>query len=471
MPQVFINSPASVPVWLDRGNTVIVSPVANTGAVCYVTISAESIVQSVAIETTFGPYTSAREVAISLVYGRLAYEVKIGGAGGGSVSLDSMNTAFTAGTPTQQAAFQASVSGGAYFRLRPTMAPWIAAKARGGSNPARHMILGDSNIAGVGAGTGTANSVGARPLSMGVLMGQALGQNVQAWFCEQRQTAVNGVTLPQYDPRIAINGTGITVSANTSFGGNLLQIATAATGTLDFTPTITFDTILIPYWRTPASGLGFTVKLNGTQVYDLSQNGAEGFAVAAVPVTRGTGTITLGSHATSSGYVNGLIVYDSTAANTPIALIGGYCGGKAADFANTATTFANLNAAKSLIPDFTSIYCTVNDINVPTATDAYRASLETVISNLSVTSTGALYVGYPTTAVSITDGTLDKYAAALRSLAGDYGWGFADSREIFGGSNARTNVLGYKFDASHPNAAGHAAWATWASNVSKSWGI
>ncbi|RKL14084.1 hypothetical protein BFJ72_g15390, partial [Fusarium proliferatum] len=85
-------------------------------------------------------------------------------------------------------------------------AKWQAAKARGATNPARLAIVGDSNVAGQGSGTGADGLVGAATTSLARRFMVKKGVRTDSFFGEQNVTLAN-TGLASYDPRITL-GTG-----------------------------------------------------------------------------------------------------------------------------------------------------------------------------------------------------------------------------------------------------------------------
>lgn len=108
MTQISLTSPAAVTILLERSKIFSVAP----GISSYVTVAipAESVAQSPATATDYGPYLFDREVTLNLFLGTVVYEVK-DSAGGGSVSAASIVTALDTATPAELTEIRASVSG------------------------------------------------------------------------------------------------------------------------------------------------------------------------------------------------------------------------------------------------------------------------------------------------------------------------------------------------------------------------
>jgi lysophospholipase L1-like esterase len=154
----------------------------------------------------------------------------------------------------------------------------------------------------------------------------------------------------------------------------------------------------------------------------------------------------------------------------PITLRGGWGSARIAQM-NDFSGGRNGDGAKFLAPDFYTLYCSINDIADGTATATYQAAVNNIAAQISPISNGCLVLGYPL-AGSANWGTLSApYANALKTVATNNGWGFYDSRNVFGPDNATASARGYRFDDRHPSAAGHAAFAAGYLAQLRAWGM
>lgn len=336
---------------------------------------------------------------------------------------------------------------------------WQAAKARGSTNPARIAFIGDSNVVGEGTATSTRGLTGAAKTSLARKFATTGGYQTDSFFGEQNITiSPTPVALGTYDDRITLgSGWAPDSSASQIFGGRFLLGSAGATGRLAFAPTGAFNRFRV--WYPTLSGLNTAVGVyvDGTLVGTINQNAAAGFTFAEYNVTSGTHTISIGVGSSGTGYVAGIETFSGT--STPVFLQGGYCGGVAADLDATGNPWNGKPGTLAIAPDFAVIYCTVNDARL-TAANAYYTSLEDLVATLAPTANGCLCVGFPYNGNGAIDGTYDKFAQFLRSMAADYGWSYFDGRRTYGHSYVKATARGYVFDQYHPNVTGANAFAS-----------
>lgn len=122
MPIVQITGPISQPLVLERGYSVSVTPLSGS---CRVQIPGEGVSATLTAAASYGPYSARRDVVMTIDSGVVEYDVdEAGGAGaGGPTTLPVMQAAFDAGTATERAAFQSSVSADRTRRLLGTDTP------------------------------------------------------------------------------------------------------------------------------------------------------------------------------------------------------------------------------------------------------------------------------------------------------------------------------------------------------------
>lgn len=335
---------------------------------------------------------------------------------------------------------------------------WTAAKARGAANPARLAIVGDSNIAGEGAGAGPRALTGAAALSLGHRLADLLGcQDYASFFGDQNVTIAPAVALGTYDPRITL-GSGWAPDATESviFGGRFLRAAAGASGLLSFAPGVSISRFRVWYPTLDGLNTAVTVYVDGSAVETFSQVGTAGLTHKDYTVSAGAHTITIGVGSSGDAYVAGVECWDGSA--TPVALIGGYCNARAGDLSSIANPWSPRPGTVAMAPDYTIIYCTINDLINSTAQDVYYGQVEALVAALTG-SNGCLCMGYPPDNTRTTSGPYDQMAVALRNIAADHGWSYYDCRRDVGRSSVTAAARGVKYDTLHPNAAGAAAIA------------
>ncbi|WP_312252712.1 SGNH/GDSL hydrolase family protein [Stenotrophomonas sp.] len=340
-----------------------------------------------------------------------------------------------------------------------SLAKWNAAKARGSANPARLAIVGDSNVAGYGSGAGTGGLEGAVSTSLARRLLTKKGMRFASFFGDQN-AASTPVSLPAYDPRITL-GTGWAPDGTDSqiYGGRFIKGTATPSGRLRFSPSGSVTRFRV--WYPTLGGLNqqVGVYIDGTLVDTINQDAPASLASKEYNVTAGTHYIEFGATGTGDSFVGGVETFDGTA--TPVGLVGGYSGARAADLAMSTEPWQHDPMLRALKPDFTVVICTINDTTATTDPGAWYASMEKVVKGAALTSDGCLCVGFvPNNNAAL--GSIygyDNKMLALRSLAADYGWHFFDLRLAVGHSWQRQNDRGFTYDNLHPNALGAEAIA------------
>lgn len=333
------------------------------------------------------------------------------------------------------------------------MSKWDAAKARGSSNPARFLMIGDSNIAGQGSAGGTFGLDGAVLTSMARRFASNAGFQIESFFGEQNITLAP-VALGTYDTRITL-GSGWAPDSIVPqiVGGRFLRAPGGSVGKLRFTPSTSVSSFR--YWYPTTAGLNgaVTVSIDGVLVDTFSQNAANSLQFRDYSVTPGAHYIEIGGGATGYTYVSAIETFDGS--DTPVFLQGGYCAGKAVDFDYAVNPWNSRPETVALAPDFTLIYSTINDATNSTTVSDYYTYIQDLVSYIAPTSNGCLTVGWPgNTNSNFIGGLYDDYARALQNIARDYNWSYFDFRSVWGHSFVRADNLGYAFDTVHPNLSG-----------------
>lgn len=337
---------------------------------------------------------------------------------------------------------------------------WNTAKARSSGNPARCVILGDSNVDGHGANGGVDSFrhgfAYEFATSMGWLKGSIYGSQMV------------GTVLSDYlayNANLTASGANTKVDPSTNsgiIGGRFFQNATGAVGSFTWAPPEEFDTLLFVYPTVTANAGAVTVTIDGSLVDTVNQNIASSMVVKKYTgLGLSTHTVVIGFPSSGSGYFSALELQDRTN-RTPIYLQGGWSGAKSGDFNVSTNPWSLLNEIVNtdLAFDYGIHYCTINDLNGNTAQDAFYDNVEAVIAKLAATADGCLMFGFPADNIQERNGSGITYDWNLRNIAKDYGWSYFDSRDVFGHSYKRATALSLNYDGNHPNATGHTALAT-----------
>jgi lysophospholipase L1-like esterase len=337
---------------------------------------------------------------------------------------------------------------------------WTAAKARGASSPARFAILGDSNVAAEGAGSGASALNGAWPLGFAQSFAGLASFYSNSFFGDQNVVTSASMSLPTYDARMT-TPSGWTVdtgAGNASIGGRMITAPGGTSGKLKFTPT--HNLTKFRFWYPTNAGLNtaITVSIDGSLVDTFSEAASDSLTHRDYSVASGSHYIEIGVGATNTGYVVGVETFNGS--STPTFHQLGHCGMKSSDLNNTSAPWRVLSALTTLAYDYLVLYLTINDIASATALNTYYTNIQSSVAALSPTTNGCLLVCYPVNAAGSTNGYADQMAKLLRGLATDYNWSYYDLRSALGHSNTKVNALGWRWDDFHPNGSGHSEIAS-----------
>lgn len=334
----------------------------------------------------------------------------------------------------------------------PNLLHWrkAIAKVRDGTGRGRLVLIGDSTTAGAGAGTGgTLNYNGAYaknwPRALGALLSATVPTSDNSFFGDQCQNVAYGT----YDPRVVL-GTGWAPTQN-SLGGNMFHFTVGSPGTLAFTPAGQIDTITIYYLN--ATGT-FTVNVDGgASLGTVTPSGTFLVSSQTFTVTKGAHTINMVAVNDAQVYVLGVVSYDST---TPaIDIIQTACSGSTAStFTSTGLGWSPMTVLAILAPDLTEIGLTINDSNAATALATYQTQMQAIITAAQLSGDALLMVGAPSNTANATNGTLDQYVGAVKSLALANNNGVVDLKTRWV-SYAVTNPQLPYFDSLHPMRLGY----------------
>lgn len=337
-----------------------------------------------------------------------------------------------------------------------TLPKWRAAiaKVRAGTARGRIVLCGDSTTAGAQAGSGgTLNYNGAfaknYPRAFGVLLNKAVTTSDNSFICDQAQNVAYGT----YDPRVTL-GTGWT-AAQSSISGNMFKFTTGGgSGTLAFTPAGQIDTIKVVYYTTTGQGT-MAVNVDGGSTLATVNAGAAGNVVTTqtISCTKGSHTINMVANNNGNIFMLGIIAYDSTAPAVDLVQCGA-SGSKAITWDNNSFAWSPLTVMPILAPDLFVLNLTINDSNTPTDLATYTSQMQAIITQMKTTSDVLLMVGAPSSTTQATNGTLDSYVSALKSLAVSNGIGLLNIKTRWV-SYAVTNPLLPYGDTLHPTSPGY----------------
>lgn len=320
-------------------------------------------------------------------------------------------------------------------------------QVRRGVRDMRVRIIANSTHVGEGAGTGSHGYIGARALNpVSRLVAQAPAalnfKSESFTFCNSN--AIAGITLDQYDPRIALGGWS--VQTYQSLGGLLLG-ASSSSQTVAMTPAKAFDHYDVFYLA--QTGAALSVNVDGGTNTNFAAGGA------TVTPTKGTVSVTKGTHtinAISGGtscFLMGVVPYDSTACGVEF-INGSISGSTPEDFALAGSNWQPSNAlALAAFPvDLEFICLTVNWANLGQSIATEVAKMTTIINaRITAGSDVVLVIGTPFNAGGVAN--IPAVSAAVYALADQFGLPVLDLNARFA-SYAVSNPIWSWYDNLHP---------------------
>jgi lysophospholipase L1-like esterase len=370
-----------------------------------------------------------------------------GGNGAGGLGVRQVGIGFASAPETASGWFNVNSA---------NMSKWRAAvaKVRAGTARGRILFVGDSTTMGAGAGTsGTANLNGAYPKSwpadLAKLMNSAIPTSYNSLWSGLSSASASGITYPNLDTRV-------TFGANWSLGAvSLFSYTTGAANNLAFTPPGQIDTVIVYMVQNGGTGTATFNVDGGASLGTITSAGVTSIVSYTATVTKGAHTINIVPNNNGSFFIQGIIAYDSTTPGVDFVQAGQY-GATAANWNNNGSPWNPGAYFASAQPNLSIICLTINDSNLGIANlPTYITNMQTVIT-LALAQGGdvLLMVGPPSNTTQATDGTLDAYISALRSLAVSNNLPMLDLKARWV-SYAVTNPLMPYFDNLHPGAVGY----------------
>lgn len=256
----------------------------------------------------------------------------------------------------------------------------------------RILFIGDSTMAGRGAGTGAANMDGARVLSMPTRTAVKLAADgFSALSQDNIGDALNGTAnLATYDPRILVTGAALaTASEGPTIGGVIARFT--STTTLDFTPTADVDRCEVYSYNLAGYG---TMRLSADGVAltpDMVLTAAPStFVKYTFSFTKGRPVLRLSA---VSGTVRraGMVCWDST---TPsfVTMNAGTRTWTTADFQVATNAVSPFNAPGTYVGagDLIIANLGINDNATNISQAAYEANLGALVDQWKATGAGVI---------------------------------------------------------------------------------
>jgi len=379
------------------------------------------------------------------------------------------------GSSTSGAVFVPAIQAAALASLKFDMPVWrkAVARARAGVGPALLAFYGDSKSAAQGGGSGASGVTGARAKSEASQIARILNRSMikasaDSWIGDQNIVAVVGYTgqptsgagYNLYDPSVvAAGGVAWGPDSGVSPAGGRFWIGTSgAAGTLTFTPSGTFDTVVVMYARVANSASSLPVTINSVSQTAINTQGANLFGSTTFTGV-GSGPIVLGAPTGGNAFVIGVYAYLSTDPGV-VVLQAGACGQTTAWLAGGTTPWEQANCVASIAPHLTVFKSLTNDINGSVTASAYAASLQTLATKIKAVGDLIVVIDTPGNNAGFTNGLYEAYIGQINALCAAANINVIDLRAATSQTYAESNAAGYNYDGvSHMNALGYAACA------------
>lgn len=261
------------------------------------------------------------------------------------------------------------------------------------SKSLRVLVIGDSQSAGRGTGTGSVSMDGARALSWPSKMCDYIRANGFKASSESMFEANNtGGTWNLYDPRV--NSESWIYGSNT-IGGRLLYSNTSGLGIPSWTPGTNVDTFEI---YTPDNAFGaLNASINGVSQGTIYQNtGSNTFKKTVLTSTLGINTLRLARNSTigNSAYISGIVAYDSTVNEFRIINIAAR-GWSTVEWTDSAFPWRPFPGIETLSADIAIICLGTNDRRVGGAglnVATFKTNMQQIINKARITASKVILV-------------------------------------------------------------------------------
>jgi hypothetical protein len=204
--------------------------------------------------------------------------------------------------------------------------------------------------------------------------------------------------------------------------GGGFTAATSASGDLSFTPTVSFDRIVV-YTATNGSNGTSTINVDGgSSLGSILTSRTQALGVHTFTVSAGTHAINITPPTGGTIFILGIEVYTNA---SPVVRVynAGKSATKVATVASASLAWEPYNWWATLQPDLTIVNYTINDSNQTgqraTATGTYTSQMTSVIQRAQTYGDCLLMIGNPTS----TEASLQTYRDICYSLADTYNCG------------------------------------------------
>jgi hypothetical protein len=336
------------------------------------------------------------------------------------------------------------------------------ANALSGQGRGRIMFIGDSTEAGSGALA--ADMTGAYPKTpskqLAALLASVGIPTSHNSICGDAGITAGALTYPVYDTRVTFGANWVSGTFAT-LGGTFFKYTAGAVNNLALTPVGAFDTIKVFYWRAGGFGSFATNVDGGSSLGSTNSAGSSAMQTATFTVTKSTHTINIVPANDGDLYICAILAYDSTVPALDF-IQAAKSGSGIADYSTVggSNPYAAVEVLKYLAPDLLWVNLTINNSNNDGAAylATYIADMQILITAAQISGDVVLEVGPPSNTANATNGVLDSYIDALKTLALNNNCVLLNTKERWTSYAVQNAVIPYR-DNLHQTALGYADMA------------
>jgi lysophospholipase L1-like esterase len=337
----------------------------------------------------------------------------------------------------------------------------MIADARAGYARSRLLVVGMSTEAGAGSVSATLYGGNNRSKSWPMLLANMFknaGINANADYIVGGGNKA-AAALPTFDTRVAFTNTAESLAVQL-WGGPSFQM-TASTGQIVFTPTNSFDRIMIASASSGGNSVITAVGNGGATSGTLNTSGAAGVVYADNACSAGStvATLTCGTGGGAFPFLIG--TRDST--KPGLEVINGGWGGSGTPDWNSAAAW-NCNQAFDAILDTNALNCTIfcldiNDAYFGVAPATYRANLNALLAKLQSKGDVIVKISPNVGLATVSQAVQDTYWSIAVAAANAAGVPWVDMRAATP-DRATSLSLGIARDDLHETARGYSTEAS-----------
>lgn len=288
----------------------------------------------------------------------------------------------------------------------------------------RVLLIGDSQFAGRGAGTGSVQMDGARAVSVSARLAYRLGQaGVLATDCGMFEANNTDGSWALYDPQVATGSWAMSAAA-TNFGGRLLNRNATTSSNPAFAPAYAVDTFELYTPRLTYGTINYNV--DGGAATSVPQSGETTFLRTMISTSLGAHTLNLARQTAAGGtvYLNGVVAYDSSRKEARL-INGASRGWSTTDWLISDQPWRGFGGIEAMAPDIAIISLGTNDRRSGGAGNSaatFAANMQSIINKARATASQIILVTpMPINPASVATITNAELLSAYEGLAASNG--------------------------------------------------